>query len=45
MRENLDTDSDEEQTETSHSSYQEDDGEEELTSASESGTEGVKGKF
>lgn len=42
--ENSDTDSDEEQTETSHSSYQEDDGEEELTSASESGTEGVKRK-
>ncbi|CAH3180150.1 unnamed protein product, partial [Porites lobata] len=32
--ENSDTDSDEEQLETSHSSYQEDDGEEELTSAS-----------
>lgn len=42
--ENSDTDNDEEQTETSHSSYQEDNGEEELTSASESGTEGVKRK-
>ncbi|CAH3124184.1 unnamed protein product, partial [Pocillopora meandrina] len=42
--ENSDTESDEEQTKTSHSSYQEDDGEEELTSASESGTEGVKRK-
>ena len=40
--ENSETDSDEEQTETSHNSYQEEDGKEDLTSTSESWTEGVK---
>ena len=40
--ENSETDSDEEQTETSHGSYPEEDGEEDLTSTSESWTEGVK---
>ena len=34
--ENSETDSDEEQTETSHGSYPEEDGEEDLTSTSES---------
>lgn len=42
--ENLDIDSDEEQIEISYSSYQEDDGEEELIFVSESGIEGVKRK-
>jgi len=36
--------SDEEQTDTSHSSYQEEDGQADLTSTSESGTKGVKRK-
>lgn len=44
FNENSDTESDEEQTETSHSSYQEEDGDKDLTSTSESGTEGVKTK-
>lgn len=42
--ENLDIDNDEEQIEISYSSYQEDNGEEELIFVSESGIEGVKRK-